>query len=452
MEELADFIAMANANLANRFSSMERMDAKSNLNRPRNVPDQVRPKPLNRVSPTEFHVPSVEPASEIEDFKPYKRKKKKIRREYGVDFSDMMNQIRQQKRPLDHFTPRTHPPVGVPLKRLRTIDSTNYKPNPRYKNNQDALFDDLKRKLKQEVQMVSPGSIRILQMNLQTFTESKLPYVKQLLKVHHPELLFINEFGVDKECPVFPRIETYYAISYELKSTFSGVAIYVQASLVDSVQLIKSDHPMTMAQICGIQVKNMKFYNVYRSPNMGKSEEKLFCEWIAALDKSDVIVIGDLNLHVSWEDFRAEPGKPGHQNIADEFMEAGFVQYQFGVTYESSGRTLDVTLCNNFETVMSCTTDELFDGQSVAIDHVPTVVDVVLDVDLVEEREVKLWKKRDKEKFATIVRKEIAKLIEYFDEKEIDEITVDELDSRLMPKMKLSQWSRLKPNRCQMAR
>ena len=43
MEELADFIAMANANLANRLSSMERMDAKSNLNRPRNVPDQVRP-------------------------------------------------------------------------------------------------------------------------------------------------------------------------------------------------------------------------------------------------------------------------------------------------------------------------------------------------------------------------------------------------------------------------
>ena len=431
MEGLADFIAMANANLADRLSSMERMEAKSNLRRSRNVPDQVRTNFSNRVSTAEIQAPTAEPATEIEDFKPYKRKNKKVRREYGVDFSDMMNVIRHQKRPLDHFTPRTHPPEGIPLKRLRTMDSSKFKPNPRYKNSQDALFDDLKRKLKQEVQMVSPGSIRILQMNLQTFTDSKLPYVKQLLKVHNPELLFINEFGISKECPVFPRIETYHAISYELKSTFSGVAIYVQSSLVDSVQLIKSDHSMTMAQICGIQIKNMKFYNVYRSPNMGKSEEKLFCEWIAALDQSDVMVIGDLNLHVSWDDFKAEPGKPGHQNIADEFMEAGFVQYQYGITYESSGRTLDVTLCNNFETVMSCTTDELFDGQSVAIDHVPTVIDVVLDVDLIEEREVRLWKKRDKEKFASIVRSEIAKLIEYFDEKEIDEITVDELDSRL---------------------
>ena len=431
MEGLADFIAMANANLADRLSSMERMEAKSNLIRSRNVPDRVRTNVSNRVPTAEIQAPTAEPATEIEDFKPYKRKNKKVRREYGVDFSDMMNVIRHQKRPLDHFTPRTHPPEGVPLKRLRTVDSSKFKPNPRYKNSQDALFDDLKRKLKQEVQMVSPGSIRILQMNLQTFTDSKLPYVKQLLKVHNPELLFINEFGISKECPVFPRIETYHAISYELKSTFSGVAIYVQSSLVDSVQLIKSDHSMTMAQICGIQIKNMKFYNVYRSPNMGKSEEKLFCEWIAALDQSDVMVIGDLNLHVSWDDFKAEPGKPGHQNIADEFMEAGFVQYQYGITYESSGRTLDVTLCNNFETVMSCTTDELFDGQSVAIDHVPTVIDVVLDVDLIEEREVRLWKKRDKEKFASIVRSEIAKLIEYFDEKEIDEITVDELDSRL---------------------
>ena len=216
MDALAEFLQMANANLAERLNSMERMESISNIRRPQTSRNQPEIRPQTRGAPDDSFTARQEPAPEteveIEEFKPYRRRK--IRRQYGVDFSDMMNEIRQQKRPLDHFTPRTHLPEGIPLKRHRPPDSAKYKPNPRYKNSQDALFNDLKRKLKQEVQMVSPGSIRIVQMNLQTFTENKLPYVKQLLQFHRPELLFINEFGIDKDCPVFPRIESYHAISY----------------------------------------------------------------------------------------------------------------------------------------------------------------------------------------------------------------------------------------------
>ena len=433
MEEWQKLLQMSNANLVNRASSFLRMEAISRGQRSTptglNTPDSNPNRLIRRENVPIATSSPKEPTAEvtIEEFKPYKPKR--ILRRYGVDMSDLMNQIRRQKRPLDHFTPRTHPPEGVPLKRPKNDAILKFKPNPRYHNPSDSLFNDLKRRLKQEVQMVCPGSIRILQLNVRTLTDKKLPYVKELLKVHQPELLFVNEFGVDKDTPVFPRIETYHAVSFELKSTFSGVAIYAQASIIDNVQLIKTDHSMTMAQICGIQIKNMKLYNVYRSPSMEQDEVRLFCEWISSLDQSDVLIVGDLNLHVSWEDFKAEPGQPGHQNIADEFMEAGFIQYQFGVTYESSGRTLDVTLCNNLETVMTCTTDGLF--QAHAIDHVPTLTDIVLDVEIVEEREIKLWKKRDKEKFVKVVEREMAKLIEYFDSKEEDEITVDELDSRL---------------------
>ena len=433
MEEWQKLLQMSNANLVNRASSFLRMEAISRGQRSTptglSTPDSNPNRLIRRENVPIATSSPKEPTAEvtIEEFKPYKPKR--ILRRYGVDMSDLMNQIRRQKRPLDHFTPRTHPPEGVPLKRPKNDAILKFKPNPRYHNPSDSLFNDLKRRLKQEVQMVCPGSIRILQLNVRTLTDKKLPYVKELLKVHQPELLFVNEFGVDKDTPVFPRIETYHAVSFELKSTFSGVAIYAQASIIDNVQLIKTDHSMTMAQICGIQIKNMKLYNVYRSPSMEQDEVRLFCEWISSLDQSDVLIVGDLNLHVSWEDFKAEPGQPGHQNIADEFMEAGFIQYQFGVTYESSGRTLDVTLCNNLETVMTCTTDGLF--QAHAIDHVPTLTDIVLDVEIVEEREIKLWKKRDKEKFVKVVEREMAKLIEYFDSKEEDEITVDELDSRL---------------------
>ena len=433
MEEWQQLLQMSNANLVSRASSFLRMEAISNRQSPTTT-NLSTPEPSSSHSNRNLSKPIAtstpkEPASELTlgEFKPYKPKK--ILRRYGVDMSDLMNQIRRQKRPLDHFTPRTHLPEGVPLKRYKSEEMVKFKPNPRYNNPSDSLFNDLKRRLKLEVQMVCPGSIRILQMNVRTLTDKKLPYVKELLRIHQPELLFVNEFGVDKDTPVFPRIETYYVVSYELKSTFSGVAIYAQASIVDNVQLIKTDHQMKMAQICGIQVKNMKLYNVYRSPSMEHDEEKLFCQWISSLDQSDVLIIGDLNLHVFWENFKAEPGNPGHQNIADEFMEAGFIQYQYGMTFESSGRTLDITLCNNLETVMTCTTDELF--QAHAIDHIPTLTDILLDVEIVEEREIKLWKKRDKEKFAKIVERELTKLIEYFDEKEENEITVDELDSRL---------------------
>ena len=264
MEEWQRLLQMSNANLVNRANSFLRMEAigrrhrspATGLSTPRSNSSQLtrnESKPIATSSPKE---PT--PEVTIEEFKPYKPKR--ILRRYGVDMSELMNQVRRQKRPPDHFTPRTHIPEGIPLKRSRNDEVVSFKPNPRYNNPRDSLFNDLKRKLKLEVQMVCPGSIRILQMNVRTLTDKKLPYVKELLRVHQPELLFVNEFGVDKETPVFPRIETYYAISYELKSTFSGVAIYAQASIVDNIQLIKTDHRMKMAQICGIQIKNTKLY------------------------------------------------------------------------------------------------------------------------------------------------------------------------------------------------
>merc|ERR1711893_545639 len=146
----------------------------------------------------------------------------------------------------------------------------------------------------------------------------------------------------------------------------------------------------------------------------------MFCQWISELDDANVLIIGDLNLHVSWEDYSSD--KVGHRTIANAFLEQGFCQYQFGVTYPSSGRTLDVTLCNNIETVMSCTTDPFFGGPHIAIDHTPTITDVVLEIDLVEEKEIKLWKKRDKEKYFQEVQREIVSLMEYFGEKDDDEI------------------------------
>ena len=435
MEALDKLIENARQTLAHTSRTLEILNSLERNERPKVPIDKVDPKMPEietnlRVSePTPPRQKIIKEVFGDEKVRIYKKSSKKWARNYNVDYSDLMNQIRAEKIPLHHFTPRTTDFGAPPAKRLRGDQAKRPIQNPNYKNNQDVLFCDLKRRLLLEKQMMTVNSIRILQLNVCTLTHKKLPYLKELLLSHQPEILLVNEFGVDKDCPVFPQIESYHVVSYELKSTFSGVAIYVQASAIESVQLISTNHSMKMAQICGIQIKNLKIYNVYRSPNMKSEEELQFCQWISELEDANVLIIGDLNLHVSWEDYSSD--KVGHRTIANSFLEQGFCQYQFGVTYPSSGRTLDVTLCNNIETVMSCTTDPFFGGPHIAIDHTPTITDVVLEIDLVEEKEIKLWKKRDKEKYVQEVQKEILSLMEYFGAKEEDELDLDEMDSRL---------------------
>ena len=83
-----------------------------------------------------------------------------------------------------------------------------------------------------ETQIKQINKIKLLQINAHgALTSHKLSYLKELISVHKPEMILVNEFGQPKDTPVFPKIETYRAMSYDLKAAFSGVAIYVQAAL-----------------------------------------------------------------------------------------------------------------------------------------------------------------------------------------------------------------------------
>ena len=372
---------------------------------------------------------SVEEYDEIQrsQQKPPQRKRfPKIVRKVNRDETDLMEQIRMSDYKILPVTPDEYvrqPPSKRQKQKQVEADQQKFSTKT---STQESLLENVKQNTKNDHKLKRVNSIRIVQINVQgALNDKKLPYINNLMTLHNPELLMINEFGIDKDHAVFPKIKSYHCVSFELKSTFSGVAIYAQTAIVDKVSLISTKHDMRMAQICGIQIKNMKLYNVYRSPNMPAAEEVKFVDWIQALDDSNVLIIGDLNLKVSWDDFSSEI--PGHKMIANQFLESGFCQYQYGITYMSSGNTLDVTLSNNFETVMSCFTDPIF--YSPAIDHVPTITDIILDVDIVEEKEIKLWKKRDKDRYREIVTEELSELMEYLDSK--DELDLDEMDSRL---------------------
>ena len=307
--------------------------------------------------------------------------------------------------------------VHFPLKKAKDQSSDGFQVKSYASSTKnEALLKNLKASSDKSIQIKHADRLRIIQLNIQNFARKKIPHAKELIKLHSPDILMINEFGVEKDAPVFPRIESYEAVAFELKTRFSGVVIYVQKSLIDLVKLIKVQHSMTYTQICGIQIQNLKIFTIYRSPNhFSNLEVDAFSDWIRTLDDTGVLLMGDFNIHVEWDQYTST--KSSHQQIAEALLEKDFIQYQGNPTHFKSkkpltfGNTLDLTLCNSLNTVTTCTTDPAFTGPW---DHIPVLVDLNLQVERLEEKTIRLRKKRDVEKFVEIVEKKMPILEEKF--------------------------------------
>ena len=295
----------------------------------------------------------------------------------------------------------------------------------------NVLDKTLKLASSEETQIVQTDKLRVLQLNAHgALTNQKVTYLKEIIKLHQPDVILINEFGHTKEIPVFPIIETYRIMTFDLKTTFSGVAIYVQAAFVNLAELVQVVHLMEYTQIAGIQIQGLKIFTVYRSPRnldpeVKETEMDRFCDWISNLDDENVLIIGDINLSVCWETYTSK--REDHERIAQTLLEKNFVQYQTEPTFHRSQNILDVTLCNSLSTVLRCTVDKF--SIVPGIDHFPTITDLHLMTEIAEEKEVCLRKKRDQEKYAEIVRKGI----EYLMEKHIPDI------DRIVPSVQLME-------------
>ena len=256
--------------------------------------------------------------------------------------------------------------------------------------------------------------IRIMQVNAHgALTSNKLGYLKEVILLHKPDIILVNEFGQPKDHPIFPKIETFEAVSFDLKATFSGVAIYVQASLLKSVELVQVNHGLEFSQIAGIQIQGLKIFTIYRSPrrheeNVKLKEQELLCRWIQSLPDDQVLIIGDLNLHVCWETYESK--NPVHKAIAQELLSKHFIQYQINSTFHNSDNILDVTLCNSMDTILRCTVDKF--SQIDGIDHFLTITDIALRCSKIVEKEVLKRKNRDKEKYQQLVSAGVQELLE----------------------------------------
>ena len=336
--------------------------------------------------------------------------------------SRRINKLLDNRPPNVHEKPNLRNPPNEKRRRRREPETVfpilpernynNVRPLPEPNRISVVTQSTMKINVGNEVQIKQINKIKILQLNAHgALTHTKVAYLKELILVHRPELILVNEFGQPKDTPVFPEIETYRAISYDLKAAFSGVAIYVQAALLEIVELVQTRHGLCFSQIAGVQIQGLKIYTVYRSPNpLSSLEADNFCRWIDSLEDSNVLIIGDLNLRVDWETYQAT--NHVHHQIAQSLLEKNFVQYQEQKTFINSSNILDVTLCNSMNTVIRCLTEKFMKIDKV--DHYPTITEIALDCDIVVEKEVRLRKKRNVEKYQIQVEKGIKELTEKY--------------------------------------
>ena len=261
--------------------------------------------------------------------------------------------------------------------------------------------------------------ITILQLNVnKSLTNRKLPYIRELITCHSPEVICFNEIGIDREIKVFPTIPGYTPATHDLSSFAAGVATYVHDSLKEQIVTTYIKHTMTKCQACAIEINGIRIINVYRSPNQPRNEVSTFVNYLRESVTSKTIIVGDLNLRCNWLEYTSTEVES--RMIVEELFDLNMVQYQFLVTRQSSGSILDVTLSNDYTVIMDASTDPLWSCDGV--DHTPTITRLRLPVRRSLFRTFPAKKKLDKEAFREQFQKyDISPLFQTNDISKIDE-------------------------------
>ena len=153
MDALDKLIETARQTLAHTSKTLEILNSMDKAEQSNAPIAEIEPKKPEIEKLQEVSEPATSRQKIIEEVfgdtkvKVFKKKSKKWVRNYNVDYSDLMNQIRNERIPLHHFTPRSVEFGAPPTKKLRGERNSRPIQNPNYKNSQDVLFCELKRRL-----------------------------------------------------------------------------------------------------------------------------------------------------------------------------------------------------------------------------------------------------------------------------------------------------------------
>ena len=149
MDALDKLIETARQTLAHTSKTLEILNSMDKSEQSNAAIAEIEPKKPEIEKLQEVSEPATSRQKIIEEVfgdtkvKVFKKKSKKWGRNYNVDYSDLMNQIRNERIPLRRFTPRSVE-FGAPLtKKLRGERNSRPIQNPNYKNSQEVNRDHL---------------------------------------------------------------------------------------------------------------------------------------------------------------------------------------------------------------------------------------------------------------------------------------------------------------------
>ena len=196
---------------------------------------------------------------------------------------------------------------------------------------------------------------------------------------HNVHAIFINESSINPTIPVYLPIESFDPITYQHKRESNGfkggVIIYIKRSISHQIKPYYIKYGIELSQACGIKMDNMNIIAMYRSPSQERESFTIWNEeFRKIINNPKNILIGDLNLHINWQD--RIPEQSYYSTTVDNFLETQSNQFVTKPTCHKSDppRILDVVITKAQNLIHSTLVLDELDVHTTGIDHNPVLI------------------------------------------------------------------------------
>ena len=224
-------------------------------------------------------------------------------------------------------------------------------------------------------------------------TWSKTVEISKLTLQHNVHAIFLNETSINPLVPVYLPIEYFEPITHQHKKESGGlkggVIIYVKKTIMHLVKPYYIKYNMELSQACGIRIGDTNLISMYRSPSQ---ESETFTIWneefLKIVKNQRNVLIGDLNLHINWQD--SCPESKYYEKTLEYVLESQANQFVTKPTCHKSNppRILDVVITNSQNIIHSVVVLDDIDVETTGIDHKPVLTKINKKCNSMESAEI----------------------------------------------------------------
>ena len=231
-------------------------------------------------------------------------------------------------------------------------------------------------------------------------TNDNVPYIKELLKLERPDVLCLNEYGVDPETPAHFSFDGFYLQSCDLKGRNAGTAIFVRTYLRAFVEDVYIPNKRSLAQASAFSLNGCRIASMYRSPSQKLRDVNTFLDLLDTVVVGPTVILSDMNLPgADWTTYSSENSL--HRRVVEKCSEKMLLQFQFAPSFKRSSNVLDIVLSNDHERVIDVRLNTVWSDPS--IDHLPVIVKLDVSTEIENWIEVQPKKSIDYDVFQALM-------------------------------------------------